>query len=86
MEEAALKNLSKVEGFEVRFAAPLDFGGRKLTSALQSFAPEKLLPPFPKGEEAGIYGEALIGKLLDVADVSVVISEFPFASAEPTPC
>ncbi|ORY75626.1 chalcone-flavanone isomerase-domain-containing protein [Leucosporidium creatinivorum] len=54
VEEAVLKNLSKVEGFE-------------------SFNAEKLLPPFPKSEDAGIYGEALIGKLLDVADVSVMI-------------
>lgn len=41
----------------------------------KDYSPDKLLPPFPKPDQTGVYGEKLMSKLLDVADVAIVIGE-----------
>lgn len=40
-----------------------------------AYTSEKLLPPFPKDPAAGLYGEALVSKLLQQADVTMVIGK-----------
>jgi hypothetical protein len=57
VDEATLSRLSSIDGYQPG-----------------TYAPEKLLPPFPKDPATvGLYGEALVAKLLEQADVSIVI-------------